>query len=418
MITRWLVLACLLAAVASCNRKGNERREVVEGPTPAQPPHDPRAEEKAVQLVKKMKGHLRRDLTRPGKPIVAVDLSGGSYYSDAHGLHFVPGSVTDADLQDLAGLTELTSLKLTGAKVTDAGLKHLAGFEKLAMLDLQNTLVTGAGFKDLAGLKHLEYVNLMGSKATDVGVQDLSGFRQLTTLLLGNTAVSDAGLMGLAQNHPKLRWLYLSQTNVSLNAVAALEKELPHCFINHDPASPYRAGEPKKLQVIPRPLTLSFFGVPTVARRWALKGTGVTELKASVHVAADGKATLLQDCKCRWQKPVVDADIHLSFLDEDGGAFGADRKHLLRIKLDGTEAETESGAVDPKQLVDMPEAMVGEAVYSLDGPQQNLLEPGKPVVMYYRLCGTLKLPTGTVAGLTEATRGGHKAIFVVLEWVK
>lgn len=416
---RWLMAACLLAAVA-CNRKGNDRKEVVAGPTHqgAAAKVDPQADAKAVQLVQKLKGHLRRDLTKPGKPIVDVDLTSGMYSSDAHGLQFTPGGATDADLQDLAGLTELNALNLTGTKVTDAGLKHLAGLEKLTTLTLQKTAVTGAGFKELTGLKQLHWVNLMGTKVTDAGLQALSGFPQLTTLVLGNTAVSDAGLKGLAQQHPKLAWLDIKQTAVTLNTVAALEKELPTCFISHEPVDAFRAGEQKKLQVIPRPLTLSFFGVRTVARRWSLKGTGLGELKASAYVAEDGKATLLQDFKCRWAKPVVNADIHLSFLDEDGGAFGADRKHLFRIRLEGTEAETESGAVDPRQLVEMPEAKVGEAVYSLDGPQQTMLELGKPVVMYYRLYGTLKLPTGTVEGLTEATKGGHKAVFVVLEWVK
>src|SRR5262249_25558988 len=55
-----------------------------------------------------------------------------------------PG-VTDADLEELAGLKNLHTLTLRYSKVTDAGLKKLAGLKNLRNLDLRITQVTDAG---------------------------------------------------------------------------------------------------------------------------------------------------------------------------------------------------------------------------------------------------------------------------------
>jgi Leucine-rich repeat (LRR) protein len=57
--------------------------------------------------------------------------------------------MTDAGLRELAGLTQLQSLSLTGTRVTDAGLKHLAGLKELQTLDLTGSRVTDAGVSDL-----------------------------------------------------------------------------------------------------------------------------------------------------------------------------------------------------------------------------------------------------------------------------
>ena len=58
--------------------------------------------------------------------------------------------MTDAGLKELAGLTQLQALLLSGkTQVTDAGLKELAGLTRLQTLDLTDTQVTGAGLKKL-----------------------------------------------------------------------------------------------------------------------------------------------------------------------------------------------------------------------------------------------------------------------------
>src|SRR5262245_22310591 len=59
-------------------------------------------------------------------------------------LHLGRG-VTDAGLEELAPLTGLQELYLTGDKISDAGLKHLAPLKNLTILDLFYSGVTGPG---------------------------------------------------------------------------------------------------------------------------------------------------------------------------------------------------------------------------------------------------------------------------------
>ena len=57
--------------------------------------------------------------------------------------------MTDAGLKELAKVTNLSSLDLTGTTVTDAGLKELANLKNLSSLKLFHTNVTDAGVREL-----------------------------------------------------------------------------------------------------------------------------------------------------------------------------------------------------------------------------------------------------------------------------
>ena len=65
---------------------------------------------------------------------------------------------------------------------------------------------------------------------TDETVASLWGLAECLELDLRNTEVSDAGLVHLRQL-TKLRFLYLSDTNVTEEGVAMLQKALPDCEI-------------------------------------------------------------------------------------------------------------------------------------------------------------------------------------------
>ena len=54
-------------------------------------------------------------------------------------------ALVDADLANLAGLTNLKRLTLANSPVTDAGLTHLKGLAQLESLNLFHTAVTDAG---------------------------------------------------------------------------------------------------------------------------------------------------------------------------------------------------------------------------------------------------------------------------------
>jgi hypothetical protein len=122
--------------------------------------------------------------------------------------------VTDAGLAHLKGLTNLRSLGLDGAQVTGTGLADLKGLTNLGYLDLNRTQVTDAGLAHLKGLTNLIHLCLAGARVTDAGLADLKGLTNLEYLELSNTQVRDAGLAHL-KGLTKLTILNLNSTRVT-----------------------------------------------------------------------------------------------------------------------------------------------------------------------------------------------------------
>ena len=85
--------------------------------------------------------------------VAAIRKLGGKVWFDDSGkvinvkLHRY--DITDADLANFQGLTNLKSLNLRGKELTDAGLVHLRGLTNLRLLYLENTKITEDGVKDL-----------------------------------------------------------------------------------------------------------------------------------------------------------------------------------------------------------------------------------------------------------------------------
>src|SRR5438270_752965 len=75
---------------------------------------------------------------RPGGPLELVSVTLASNQR-----------LSDADLEKLQGLSELTTLHLAGTRVGDAGLKHLKGLPRLETLNLKGTRVGDAGLEAL-----------------------------------------------------------------------------------------------------------------------------------------------------------------------------------------------------------------------------------------------------------------------------
>lgn len=78
--------------------------------------------------------------------------------------------VTDAGLEHLKGLKNLTYLSLLGTPVTDVGLEHLKGLTSLTYLNLYNTRVGNAGLENLKSLTNLRVLAVCGAKVTNAGL--------------------------------------------------------------------------------------------------------------------------------------------------------------------------------------------------------------------------------------------------------
>jgi hypothetical protein len=168
---------------------------------------------------------------QPPGPKWLRSLSGYDFFQSVSSV-FLPGGVTDKELQHVKGFNGLQQLWLFGARITDAGVEQLKDFNRLRELNVAGTPITDAGLQHLAGLNRLQRLSLDHSQITDAGMQYLTGLSQLTLLNLDSTDVRDAGLehlMSLSQ----LRDLCLSSTSVTDAGVKRLQQALPNCKIQH-----------------------------------------------------------------------------------------------------------------------------------------------------------------------------------------
>jgi len=131
--------------------------------------------------------------------------------------------ITDDDLRQVAGLTELESLRLAGTGLTDAGLNHIAAAKSLRELDVSKTAVTDRGLASLASLAALEQLFLTDTAASDAGVRELRRLERLSHLSLAGTKVTASTIDDLAQM-PALRWLSLARLPLDDAGIARLSR--------------------------------------------------------------------------------------------------------------------------------------------------------------------------------------------------
>lgn len=163
---------------------------------------------------------------KPPGPEWLRKILGVDFFSAVYEVVVDRASVTDANLEHLTGLTQLTVLSLDGTKVSDAGLKHFNRSTHLLNLDLSNTAVTDAGIEELRGLKELQELDLSNTRITDAGLGLLAGFPQLSRLSLEGCKITDAGLKRL-RTLTQLDSLNLNSTQITDSGLEQL-KALRH----------------------------------------------------------------------------------------------------------------------------------------------------------------------------------------------
>lgn len=132
--------------------------------------------------------------------------------------------VADSGLAKLKDFNLLT-LQISGTQVTDAGIMYLNGLPELDGLYMNRTAVTDNGLKSIASLSRLGGLGLGGTQVTDAGLVHLKSLTGLRDLRLNNTAVTNTGLEHL-QGLVNLSNLVLDNTQVSDAGVARI-KDLP-----------------------------------------------------------------------------------------------------------------------------------------------------------------------------------------------
>jgi hypothetical protein len=108
----------------------------------------------------------------------------------------------DADLVEIAKLSNLRWLLLDANPVTDKGLESLTALQKLEHLGLEHTLVTDEGVRSIATLPRLQTLNLSRTDITSECVEILGQCKQLKELDVSQTHLEDKDVARLRKLLP------------------------------------------------------------------------------------------------------------------------------------------------------------------------------------------------------------------------
>jgi hypothetical protein len=109
-------------------------------------------------------------------------------------------NVTHEGLKELTHLKELQTLSFAGNyhKLTDASLQEIGRLSNLTSLDLTYTAITDAGMVHLLPLAKLSNLNVYRTNLTDNGLMQLTGLKGLRKLEIGLTRVTPNGRKAFA----------------------------------------------------------------------------------------------------------------------------------------------------------------------------------------------------------------------------
>jgi hypothetical protein len=136
-------------------------------------------------------------------------------------LDLVGTGATDSQLDYIADLTQLQTLRLSGAPIGDEGLIKLSRLKKLESLGVNGTQVTDKSLETLRSLPKLKELVLSETAVTDDGLIHVGKLSDLESLHLHNTGVTDRGIQSLSELH-KLTHLDLSGTQITDKGLSKL----------------------------------------------------------------------------------------------------------------------------------------------------------------------------------------------------
>ncbi|GAA4430931.1 leucine-rich repeat domain-containing protein [Bremerella cremea] len=132
--------------------------------------------DQALQTISRWK-HLRRLTIRPLK--------------GDHSFH-------DAGCTQLARLTELRHLDLSGTAITDRTMPVIGSLSQLQSLSLRHTHLTDAGMAQLKELRNLNQLNISGTQVTEAGLNHLAMLPNLEVVVISEDVAVDRRRIGNA----------------------------------------------------------------------------------------------------------------------------------------------------------------------------------------------------------------------------
>ncbi|HEX8911083.1 MAG TPA: hypothetical protein VF796_01905 [Humisphaera sp.] len=140
-------------------------------------------------------------------------------------LHVISTKADDAMIAPIGKLTGLKSLRfVNNGKLTDAGLEQFAGLRQLEQFNFVGTAMTGRAFARFEGWTNLKQSSYRGSSIDDAGLALLcERFPNLQNLSLAHAKFTDAGAPALAKL-TKLKGLEVGSAKATPASLAHVAK--------------------------------------------------------------------------------------------------------------------------------------------------------------------------------------------------
>src|SRR6056297_8386 len=114
-------------------------------------------------------------------------------------------SFKDSDFETLLPIkNNIARLDLGGTQITDALVEKLAQLPNLTVLKLDNTVVTGSTIQSLESLAYLKSINLTESQFEDTHLEKLSNFPKLKRVFLYRTNTTSKGVKSIKDGRIKI----------------------------------------------------------------------------------------------------------------------------------------------------------------------------------------------------------------------
>ncbi len=130
-----------------------------------------------------------------------------------------------AFFEHLGHIATLESLNIISTKFNDEWMPNIAKLTNLKTLRFTNNgKLTDAGMEQLAGLKNLELFNFVGTQITGRAYAKFDGFTKLVKVSHRGSSIDDAGLMELCDHLPNLEGISLAHAKFTDAGAVHLEK--------------------------------------------------------------------------------------------------------------------------------------------------------------------------------------------------
>ena len=162
---------------------------------------------------------------READPYDAAFFEHVGHITTLESLNIISTKFNDEWMPNIAKLTNLKTLRFTNnGKLTDAGMEQLAGLNKLEAFSFVGTQITGKVYAKFAGFTKLIKVSHRGSSINDEGLKELCDhLPNLESISLAHAKFTDAGAPNLAKL-TKLKGFEIGTPNATPQALVHLAK--------------------------------------------------------------------------------------------------------------------------------------------------------------------------------------------------